>query len=204
MLQPLQGFREEWFPTSIWYFDDPQPQPSVQQWLDWLKAERQRDEAGMSGRSNVLGWHSRDTLHEEPIFAGLVQRIRQGIGQVFADFGLDSTKIEPRLSNCWAIVNSQYCSNVVHVHGNSFWSGVYYLQTPPDCGNLFFLDPRPMVHMMSLPQTQPSRLTFSRITYAPRVGRMLLFPSWLQHGVEPNLSQVDRICLSFNLAVRWL
>jgi hypothetical protein len=30
---------------------------------------------------------------------------------------------------------------------------------------------------------------------------MLLFPSWLDHGVEPNLSDEERVCLSFNLGV---
>ena len=32
----------------------------------------------------------------------------------------------------------------------------------------------------------------------------LIFPSWLQHGVEPNLSDGDRVCISFNIGLKWI
>jgi uncharacterized protein (TIGR02466 family) len=35
----------------------------------------------------------------------------------------------------------------------------------------------------------------------PEEGRMYVFPSWLEHGVEPNQSERDRISLSFNVQV---
>jgi uncharacterized protein (TIGR02466 family) len=47
-----------------------------------------------------------------------------------------------------------------------------------------------------------NRWTSDKVTYKPTAGRMLLFPSWLDHGVEPNLSDEERVCLSFNLGVQ--
>jgi ectoine hydroxylase-related dioxygenase (phytanoyl-CoA dioxygenase family) len=32
---------------------------------------------------------------------------------------------------------------------------------------------------------------------------MLIFPSWLYHGVEPNLSEAPRASLSFNFRLNW-
>ena len=33
-------------------------------------------------------------------------------------------------------------------------------------------------------------------------GTMYIFPAWLEHGVEPNGSNEDRICIAFNVSVR--
>ncbi|MFN7501978.1 MAG: putative 2OG-Fe(II) oxygenase [Dolichospermum sp.] len=30
---------------------------------------------------------------------------------------------------------------------------------------------------------------------------MLIFPSWLLHGVEMNMSNEDRVCISFNIGI---
>jgi hypothetical protein len=36
---------------------------------------------------------------------------------------------------------------------------------------------------------------------SPRAGVMLMFPSWLPHGVRPYHGDGDRISIAFNLAV---
>jgi uncharacterized protein (TIGR02466 family) len=36
-------------------------------------------------------------------------------------------------------------------------------------------------------------------TIPPEVGKLIIFPSWLDHGVNPNLSDTDRISMSFNI-----
>lgn len=41
--------------------------------------------------------------------------------------------------------------------------------------------------------------TLPQITYKAYEGTMLLFPSWLMHGIEPNLSGEDRVCINFNI-----
>lgn len=41
------------------------------------------------------------------------------------------------------------------------------------------------------------------MTYEPVPGRLILFPAWLQHGVEPNLSDADRVVVSFNVGLTW-
>ena len=47
-----------------------------------------------------------------------------------------------------------------------------------------------------------------KVSFSPVAGRMLLFPSWLYHSVEPNRATPvdgceqggDRVILSFNLS----
>jgi len=34
-------------------------------------------------------------------------------------------------------------------------------------------------------------------------GGLLIFPSWLYHGVDPNLTDTPRVSLSFNFRLQW-
>ena len=38
------------------------------------------------------------------------------------------------------------------------------------------------------------------VTIAPKPGTLLLWESWLRHGVEPNRAKAPRISISFNYA----
>lgn len=51
--------------------------------------------------------------------------------------------------------------------------------------------------------------SWQEVYYQPIEGRIILFPSWLVHEVEPNMSEQsemagDRISISFNLLQRWI
>jgi uncharacterized protein (TIGR02466 family) len=40
---------------------------------------------------------------------------------------------------------------------------------------------------------------FSHVKYTPVVGEMILFESWLQHTVQQNMSNENRISIGFNI-----
>ena len=61
-------------------------------------------------------------------------------------------------------------------------SGVFYLQCQPDSGDLFF-----------------RKEGEKDLHFQPKVGKMILFPSNLKHGVLENKSSTKRISLAFNL-----
>ena len=39
------------------------------------------------------------------------------------------------------------------------------------------------------------------MSVTPEVGKLIIFPSWLVHYVEPNLDDSDRISMAFNITV---
>jgi uncharacterized protein (TIGR02466 family) len=198
----LTGGREDWFPTSVWGFDHPDPGPLNAELLRLVAAERAADPAGLTGRSAVLGWHSADDLHRRPAFAPLMGFVGAAVAEVVRFLQWDTRELAPVVSACWAVVNPPGASNVVHTHPHSFLSGVYYVAAAADAGKLFFLDPRPAAVMTAPPVTAFTPWTFQQVHYAPTPGRVLLFPSWFQHGVEPNRSAADRVCVSFNVGMR--
>jgi uncharacterized protein (TIGR02466 family) len=107
----------------------------------------------------------------------------------------------------WANISPAHAFNRMHTHPGVIWSGVYYVQCPENSGQIYFSDPRvqaqvlrPRIHAEG--KQQPHN--WSEVFYEPIEGRMILFPAWLLHEVQPNLSQDageqgNRISISFNL-----
>jgi len=193
----------EWFPTPIWRFTVASAPSLNAQLLAVIAAERAQDPAGLQ-RSTVLGWHSHDQLHQRPDLHAFVALLHQAIAEVGRDYRLDPQQARLDLATCWAIVNGPGASSVVHCHPNAFVSGVYYVQVGEGSGDIFFQDPRPAATVVACPVTAFTPWTIRQVTYRPHAGGMLLFPSWLYHGVGPNLSATPRVSVSFNFCLHWL
>ncbi len=100
----------------------------------------------------------------------------------------------------WANVNPPGGMNRAHQHPNSLWSGVYYVKALPNSGYLKIDDPRSSAAMVRPTQKKgklPPRL-YRETHYKPKAGRLIMFPSWLVHCVDPNDSNDIRISVSFN------
>jgi ectoine hydroxylase-related dioxygenase (phytanoyl-CoA dioxygenase family) len=55
--------------------------------------------------------------------------------------------------------------------------------------------------MPPLRDTHPGRLLQGRHELEPRTGLLVVFPAWLWHEAEPNESDHERICISFNIGM---
>ena len=103
----------------------------------------------------------------------------------------------------WANVNDHGDYNASHIHSNSHWSGVYYVDIGKPIssrlrnGAIEFLDPRSAVGVYDYPTFTSS----GKQTIQPETGLMLLFPSWLRHTVLPYYGKSARITVAFNLRV---
>jgi uncharacterized protein (TIGR02466 family) len=108
---------------------------------------------------------------------------------------------EPKvaITGLWANVNEPGFAHPVHAHSNNFLSGVYYVSAPEGCGGIVFMDPRKQQQVLvpTLAEITPMTAMASRIE--AKDGRMILFPSWLEHYTEENRAAAPRISLSFNL-----
>jgi uncharacterized protein (TIGR02466 family) len=196
----MSSSRNDWYPTPVWHFTIDNYQQLNSILLQEIDAEQQRDRQGEKW-SNVLGWHSVNNLHELACFYEFTQIIYKNVQEVAIFLRWDLQKFSVNITTCWAIVNGKLASNSVHNHPNSILSGVYYLKAPENCGGIFFSDPRPASQMLIPPVIEFNLWTFPKVSYKPREGTMLLFPSWLLHGVEMNMSEDVRISLSFNIGM---
>lgn len=163
-----------------------------------------RDAAPGVQRSNAGGWHSdSQLLHNlgrelaERLVAMFVENVRAAMMAVAE---LDTLLPVELGIEAWANVNTKGNANAAHIHGGSPWSGVYYVAADPDPsagGELFFTDPRTSALMVTHPYNVFK--SSSRITLRPEPGQMVVFPSFLYHGVETYRGETPRISIAFNL-----
>jgi uncharacterized protein (TIGR02466 family) len=192
--------KNDWFPTPVWHYTVENFQQLNETLLQEIHEEQQRDRQGEKW-SNILGWHSVNNLHQRDRFAEFVNIVNVNVLEVANFLQWDLQKFSVNITTCWAIVNGKLASNSLHNHPNSILSGVYYLKTPENCGGIYFNDPRPASQMLVPPVVDFNLWTFPKVSYKPHAGTMLLFPSWLLHGVEMNMSEELRVCISFNIGM---
>ncbi len=182
------------FPTPLFSFQLTDHTEMDQRLLKVIRQLQVQDAGRVA--SNVLGWHSRGNLFDLVEFQPFQALVTSAIAECAQAMGYEQVPIRP--ANCWANVNPQYASNKIHDHANCLFSGVYYLQTPENCGNLMFYDPREARTFYKPSVNNFTAYTADAVAHQAQAGLLLIFPSWLKHGVEPNLSTTDRISLSFN------
>jgi len=187
-------FRELHFPTPIYIADI--KHPTLNQELERDIVAWSKQDKGVV-RTNVQGWHSTTDMHERPEYKNLVNMLYEAQKTIYDQEHLAS---EPFLGNMWANINPPGGMNRAHQHPNSLWSGVYYVKAPKNCGHLKIDDPRNSASMIRPRQKEgpvPSRL-YRETHYEAIDGRLIMFPSWLMHCVDPNESNEIRISVSFN------
>ena len=184
--------KEGFFPTII-YGKDVQlnNQELAQHIINWSQQEQ-----GLK-KTNVNGWHSQTDMQTKPEYKPLVDQLFLAMNMIWKEEWLDK---EPVLGNMWANINYQGGYNRPHVHPNTLFSGVYYVKTPPNCGKLVFNDPRPGIQtvMPTRIKGTPPKHLWRDCHLDVKEGRIIIFPAWLWHSVEPNESSDIRISVSFN------
>src|SRR5262245_66666687 len=121
----MAGIREDWFPTSIWYFQVDGYAALNEQLLRVIADERSRDTRGVADRSSVFGWHSAIDLHQRPEFARFLEIVDSNILEIAQFQRWDLAQNSLVILNCWAIVNGKLASIAYHNHPTSLLSGAY-------------------------------------------------------------------------------
>ena len=141
----------------------------------------------LTRRASVLAELERDIARHVALFA------RE------AEFDLGKRKL--KLDSLWINVMSKGAVHAAHIHPHSVVSGTYYVTVPDRSGAIHFEDPRLPMLMAAPPRKKNARPeNRSFVAVAPKPGMLLLWESWLRHGVEPNGARRPRISISFNYA----
>lgn len=162
-------------------------------------------------KSNRGGWHSKGNLFGPEY--GLSPAVRDTVTQALFSYIGDafgfSGEIQISITG-WAVINRPGDYNVPHNHAANLLSGALYLSVPPGMkgGAIVFQDPRLNLNAhdtegMRRLNVKPPWMATS-LPFVPAEGEILVFPSWLNHWVEPYRSENPdalRIVVSFNATV---
>jgi len=183
---------EKFFPTIV-YGKDVQLDNNklAQDIVNWSNQDK-----GVS-KTNYKGWHSTTDMGQKSEYQQLVTELLRMQKEIYNNEHIDR---HARLGNMWANINPTDGMNQPHIHPNSLFSGVYYVKSQPKAGRLKIYDPRPGVQFI-MPVRKPGdpgKDMWRDANIQPVVGRIIMFPAWLWHSVEPNKSNDLRISVSFN------
>lgn len=213
----ISATRRMMFPTPI-------VQARIDQggtFLDALKqcilARREADPTGIT-RSNAGGWHSSgDMMSWGGAEAAELVRRTIALARLVSNPEVNGRRFDELkfVIEMWANVSGYGASNHVHVHSRSIWSCVLYVDPGGDGpegddteaygGEFFFEDPRfPLISMYDpgygfVGKDGKPQALFPQVR--PKRGDILLFPSWLRHGVQPYLGKRERISIAINLGI---
>ena len=162
--------------------------------------EYQQKDTGQT-KSNVGGYHSNDLSLEDLSLQPLIEEIKTHSSQFAKGFINNHEQV---LANMWINISLYKDANKIHNHPGADISGVYYVKTPADCGNVVFEHPAHDVLCYYLNRNGAIIEEFNAYN-SPSWGKpavenhLYLFPGWLKHYVEPNLNKTEeRISISFN------
>lgn len=149
------------------------------------------------------GYTSYASLDDLPrrasIFEELERTIAKQVNGFARDLQFDLGGRKLKLDSLWINVMEKGAIHAPHIHPHSVISGTYYVTVPPKSGAIRFEDPRLAMLMAAPPKKKNARPeNRSFVDVEPKPGMLLLWESWLRHGVEANRAAKPRISVSFN------
>ena len=186
------------FSTPIWSTKIDNYKDVNEEMYNYILNLKEQNPEGVK-KSNFNGWHSKDFDLNDEAPKKFINAVSSNINTTFNDMDWDIEKQIIKIKSIWAIINEKGASNERHHHGNSALSAAYYVRAPKDCGDIVFYDPRPAPVFSHPIAKKPNILNATVNSITPDEGLLVLFPSYLDHSVKPNLSSNQRIVISFNV-----
>ena len=189
------------FPSPVWTIQLDGYKKVNEQMYKFIKDSQSNDMKGIK-KSNLKGWHSKDFDLQQNEPKTFIAFISPAIEKVMTDMNWDTKTQKVNINNMWAIINTGGSANLRHQHGNSTISGAYYVRAPENSGDIVFYDPRP-APVYSYPRAlNPNILNAQVNGISPKEGALVMFPSYLDHSVNENISNEERIVISFNITIQ--
>jgi uncharacterized protein (TIGR02466 family) len=160
--------------------------------LKILKEEEQKNKSVT--KSNQGGFQT-NPIDNELICLNILKKSVKILGDNFKF--RQKTKFE--LKNLWINKNEKNNFNTNHVHPGSEFSGVYYLSVPKKNGELVFLRNDTSAYFNKSYDFIDDQVFYDRFIVYPKKRSFILFPSHLNHFVNPHYEDMSRISVSFNI-----
>ena len=188
------------FSTPIWINQINNHERINTELKNYIYKQKEKNPEG-NKKSNVNGWHSDDFDLKNENLKNFISEISKNLGTAMNDMSWDLDSQLVKITSMWAIINRKDAFNEKHHHGSSALSAAYYLKAEKNAGDIVLFDPRQanVFHHPFSKEVNDINAQVQSIT--PRPGTLVLFPSYLEHKVNPNLSNEERIVISFNVSL---
>ena len=112
--------------------------------------------------------------------------------------GVDTDLASLRITQSWLNKTKSGESHHPHIHTNSYLSGVLYISCLPNDSINFENRMHGLYNNMEFPTPKYTDWNANIVQVNVTEGDLIIFPSWVQHYVDVNNTDKERISLSFN------
>jgi uncharacterized protein (TIGR02466 family) len=162
---------------------------------DALLTKLEEQVAEISTKKNSSNMSSEtDLFYDQDLYNWLNSCIEEAKENLYIP---EEVKLE--ITSCWVNKTRKLQAHHRHTHPNSFMSGILYLSEDHSGGLTDFITENIWWKNFKWLQfcDSPNARTIQQ-KYTPKKGKLLLFPSSLQHGVTAVLDNSVRYTISFN------
>ena len=192
------------FATPVFHFRVENYQELNKELENYILNLKKKDEKGQK-KSNAGGWHSHNFNLTNDITAKKIAKIFEKFYKkvIINEMGWKYDSNRVNIEGMWSIINKKGSFNIQHNHPNAYLSSAYYVRHPEKSGSIKFFDPREQKSIRYPKIKKYGELSAATVEIAPKEGDLLIFPSYLYHAVTENLSEQDRIIISFNVDIKY-
>ena len=158
---------------------------------------------------NLTMVRNRDNLISENLYIfeePELLSIKEVIQEALDIYAREVLGISQRLyvTQSWSLANNPSVGMHAHAHSNSIISGSLYYCDLPDPPSRVVFDRHTSYQQLELnPEKERQNLFNTPVNVlTPRSGEVFMFPSDLNHQIEPNTASVPRRAIAFNTFVR--
>lgn len=140
-------------------------------------------------------------FHAEPEFAPLTRLILTEITGICREIFEYSDEYEYEITQMWMNCLKPGQAHHIHTHHNTLWSGVFYLNGEyQEFPGINFENP--FYKHFVLTYKRLNAYNGNNWEFPSKKDRLILFPSYMRHWVEPNRTAKERWGMSFNVIAR--
>ena len=140
-----------------------------------------------------------DDLHTMSFFKYFREQVIEMNEKVISDLGYEYESLI--ITSMWGNNLASGGIHTPHTHSNNFLSGVFYLKTDSSSAPIQFFDPRPQAGVLIPRKKQMNDANTNMVSFSAKENTGFIFPSWLQHWVQPSDSK-ERVSISWNILVK--
>ena len=184
------------FPIPIHQFDVNGFSEIKDELIDYAYDYKKKDPKGVS-LSNRGGWQSEgfEIINEDDV-------LQLFLINCLSNFPPIKESVELR-GYAWININKPGDYNIKHVHPTNNLSGVLWIKCLENSGDIVFDSPNNFESFLENKSYdddfKKSNFIYDSYHCYPTEGRIIVFPSHLEHHVQENKSNEDRISVSFNI-----
>lgn len=156
--------------------------------------------------TNRGGWQSNDVNLKNPTINKFIYACMPHIQDYVSNFNF-ARNYDIDIINLWFNSNQYKDYNQMHNHAGCDLSACYYVQVPKNSGNFILENPNAGFTNQSLYRCRVSQYNeYNSGSYKieTRENKLIIFPSYVYHSVEPNMTKEERISIAFNMRINFV